>query len=183
MPSWSRSGARVDGMAQPFAAGMRLLILTGARRSEIFEAARRAGARRHPAAGGAGRRTTRAGSFRCRRLPSPSSRPCPGSPDSPWLLTIDGKHPFSNFASAKSDLDRRILAARGADGAKPMPAWRIHDLRRSVATGLQRLGVRLEVIEAVLGHMSGSRAGIVGVYQRHQFATRLARPWRCGATT
>jgi integrase len=47
--------------------------------------------------------------------------------------------------------------------------WRLHDLRRTVATGLQRLGVRLEAIEAVLGHVSGSRAGIVGVYQRHRF--------------
>ena len=47
--------------------------------------------------------------------------------------------------------------------------WRLHDLRRTVATGMQRLGVRLEVIEAVLGHVSGSRAGIVGVYQRHTF--------------
>lgn len=45
-----------------------------------------------------------------------------------------------------------------------------HDLRRSVATGLQRLGMRLEVIEAVLGHVSGSRGGVVGVYQRHNFA-------------
>jgi hypothetical protein len=34
---------------------------------------------------------------------------------------------------------------------------------------MQRLGVRLEVIEAVLGHVSGSRAGIVGVYQRHRY--------------
>jgi hypothetical protein len=33
--------------------------------------------------------------------------------------------------------------------------------------GLQRLGVRLEVTEAVLNHLSGSRSGIVGVYQRH----------------
>jgi hypothetical protein len=31
------------------------------------------------------------------------------------------------------------------------------------------LGVRLEVTEAVLGHVSGSRAGIVGVYQRHDY--------------
>ena len=36
-----------------------------------------------------------------------------------------------------------------------------------MATGLQRLGVRLEVTEAVLNHVAGSRAGIVGVYQRH----------------
>ncbi len=51
----------------------------------------------------------------------------------------------------------------------PVPDWRLHDIRRTVATGLQRLGVRLEVIEAVLGHVAGSRAGIVGVYQRHRF--------------
>ena len=39
-----------------------------------------------------------------------------------------------------------------------------------MATGLQRLGVRLEVTEQILNHVSGSRAGIVGVYQRHDFA-------------
>jgi integrase len=48
--------------------------------------------------------------------------------------------------------------------------WQFHDIRRSVATGLQRLGVRLEVTEAILNHTSGSRAGIVGVYQRHAWA-------------
>ena len=47
----------------------------------------------------------------------------------------------------------------------------MHDLRRTVATGLQRLGVRLEVTEAVLNHISGSRGGIAGVYQRHDWAT------------
>jgi hypothetical protein len=45
----------------------------------------------------------------------------------------------------------------------------VHDLRRSVATGLQRLGVRLEVTESLLNHISGTRAGIVGVYQRHDW--------------
>jgi hypothetical protein len=47
---------------------------------------------------------------------------------------------------------------------------RLHDLSRTMATGLQKLGVRLEVTEAVLNHVSGSRAGIVGVYQRHEWA-------------
>jgi hypothetical protein len=42
--------------------------------------------------------------------------------------------------------------------------------RRTLATGLQRLGVRLEVTEAVLNHLSGSRAGVVGIYQRHDWA-------------
>jgi hypothetical protein len=36
---------------------------------------------------------------------------------------------------------------------------------------LQRLGIRLEVTEAVLNHISGTRAGIAGVYQRHDWAS------------
>jgi hypothetical protein len=46
----------------------------------------------------------------------------------------------------------------------------VHDIRRTVATGLQKLAVRLEVTESILNHASGSRGGIVGVYQRHQYA-------------
>lgn len=46
----------------------------------------------------------------------------------------------------------------------------VHDLRRTAATGLQRLGIRLEVTESVLNHVSGSRAGVVGIYQRHSWA-------------
>jgi hypothetical protein len=51
-----------------------------------------------------------------------------------------------------------------------MAPWRLHDIRRTVATGLQRQGVRLEVTEAILNHVSGSRAGVVGIYQRHDWA-------------
>lgn len=47
--------------------------------------------------------------------------------------------------------------------------WVLHDCRRVFATGLQKLGVRLEVIESLLNHMSGSRAGIVGIYQRYDY--------------
>lgn len=68
--------------------------------------------------------------------------------------------PFGGWSKAKADLDK-------ASGVKD---WRIHDIRRTVATGLQRLGVRLEVTEAVLGHVAGSRAGVVGIYQRHDWA-------------
>jgi integrase len=48
--------------------------------------------------------------------------------------------------------------------------WTMHDLRRTFATGMQRLGVRLEVTEALLNHVSGSRGGVAGIYQRHQWA-------------
>jgi len=46
----------------------------------------------------------------------------------------------------------------------------IHDLRRTAATGMQRLGIQLVVTEAVLNHQSGSaRSGVAGVYHRHHF--------------
>src|SRR5215475_10555881 len=56
------------------------------------------------------------------------------------------------------------------DTASSVSGWWLHDLRRTLATGLQRLGVRLEVTEAVLNHLSGSLAGVVGIYQRHDWA-------------
>jgi integrase len=76
------------------------------------------------------------------------------------LVFPGGRGPFSSFSTSKSFLDTNSGVTN----------WRLHDLRRTMATGLQRLGVRLEVTEQVLNHVSGSRAGIVGVYQRHNFA-------------
>jgi integrase len=65
---------------------------------------------------------------------------------------------------AKTRFDTKV-----AKLGEPLTPWRIHDLRRTVATGMQKLGVGLQAIEAVLGHVGGSRSGIVGVYQRHSF--------------
>jgi integrase len=84
--------------------------------------------------------------------------------------------PFVGWSKAKRALDKAIMDARveaaSPAGTKPaqLAPWSVHDLRRTVATGLQRLGVRLEVTEAVLNHISGSRGGIAGVYQRHDWA-------------
>src|SRR5262245_54513265 len=66
----------------------------------------------------------------------------------------------SGFSKAKARLDTISSVAD----------WRLHDLRRTVASGMARLGVSLPVVEKVLNHTSGSFAGIVGVYQRHDFA-------------
>lgn len=92
------------------------------------------------------------------------------------LLSSNGDKPSRGFSVAKKRLDqfcRTMLEERDArfssvDELKP---WRFHDLRRTCATGLQRLGVRFEVTEAVLNHLSGSRSGIAGIYQRHTWAT------------
>ena len=86
-----------------------------------------------------------------------------------FVFTTNARTPVSGFSKAKPALDRAIAELAG-EGASPIPGWVLHDLRRTVATNLQKLGVRLEVTEAVLNHVSGSRAGIVGVYQKHDFA-------------
>jgi integrase len=77
-----------------------------------------------------------------------------------YVFTYDGVKAVSGWSRNKHKLD----AACGVTD------WVYHDLRRTCATGLQKLGVSLQVTEAVLGHTSGSRSGIVGVYQKHNYA-------------
>jgi integrase len=76
------------------------------------------------------------------------------------------KGPFSGWSKAKAALDGRIEAALGR---APAP-WRLHDIRRTVATGMADLGVQPHVIEAVLNHISGHKAGVAGVYNRATYA-------------
>ena len=54
-----------------------------------------------------------------------------------------------------------LMAAAAVDRPK---------LRRSAASGMQRLGIRVEVIERILNHISGSFRGVIGVYQRDPLA-------------
>lgn len=95
------------------------------------------------------------------------------------VFSTTGTTTVSGFSRAKDRIDDAILElmqksaeACGDDPSQVTPPerWTLHDTRRTVATNLQKLGVRLEVTESVLNHVSGSRAGIVGVYQRHDYA-------------
>src|SRR5262245_34248420 len=54
-----------------------------------------------------------------------------------------------------------------------IPKWVIHDIRRSVASGMARIGVPVPVIEKILAHRSGTFRGIVGTYQRHSFLPEM----------
>lgn len=83
------------------------------------------------------------------------------------VMTIRGGVSLSYFSQAKRLLDSRTAELRGEAG--PVAPWRVHDLRRTLATGLQRLGVRFEVTEAVLNHVSGAKGGVAGIYQRHDW--------------
>lgn len=82
------------------------------------------------------------------------------------IFTTTGKTPVSGYSRAKSRLDREMTKLNSNEAVEP---WRLHDLRRTLATGFQRLGVRFEVTEAVLNHVSGSKSGVAGVYQRHDW--------------
>ena len=71
----------------------------------------------------------------------------------------------SGFSKAWARIRRGVDESLG----ERVDRFTMHDIRRTGATGLQRLGTRTEITEALLNHVSGTRAGIVGVYQRHDF--------------
>lgn len=83
-----------------------------------------------------------------------------------FVFSTNGRTPVSGFSKAKARVD--TILARSPDG--PINDWRLHDLRRTAATGMAREGIALPVIERALNHVSGSFGGIVGVYQRHEYA-------------
>jgi integrase len=151
-----------ENTAWPYGSAVRLLILTAARREEV-------GALRWSEIHGDEIRIPgeRSKSGEPRIIPlSPAALELIGS------LPHVGDHVFSKngsglggWAKAKRSID---ATAAELNGAKLEP-WRLHDLRRTVATGLQRLGTGLQTIESILGHISGSRSGVVAVYQRYQF--------------
>ena len=84
-----------------------------------------------------------------------------------FVLTSTGDAPSSGYSKGKRRFDSLL--------PPDMPDWRLHDLRRTVASGLARLGINLPVNEKVLNHASGSFAGIVGVYPKHKFSEEKRR--------
>ena len=72
---------------------------------------------------------------------------------------------FSAWSSSKSELDARITEMLG----QPLPGWVHHDLRRTAATGMAEIRIAPHVVEAVLNHVSGHKAGVAGVYNRSSY--------------
>ena len=92
------------------------------------------------------------------------------------LLFGSGPGPFSGWSDCKAALDQRLLETRQAANrkAKPMPDWRLHDLRRTAATIMaDKLGVLPHIVEAILNRVSGHRAGVAGVYNRATYAKEM----------
>jgi integrase len=73
---------------------------------------------------------------------------------------------FSGWSKAMAALDKRI----SEQTKKKVADWRLHDLRRSMATKMADIGVLPHVIESVLNHISGHKAGVAGIYNKSQYA-------------
>jgi integrase len=73
------------------------------------------------------------------------------------IFTTTGTTPISGWSKFKDRLDKLL---------PDLPDWRFHDLRRSAVTGMAKLRVAPHIIEAVINHVSGSKAGIHGTYNR-----------------
>lgn len=96
----------------------------------------------------------------------------------PFLFTTTAETPISGFSKAKARLDRMIaeVAKKALEAGRDpvvVAGWRLHDLRRSFGNGLQRIGIKTEVIESALNHVSGTKSGIVGVYQTYKYEAEV----------
>lgn len=89
-----------------------------------------------------------------------------------FIFTTTGNSPVSGFFKARATLADAMeqIAAKERGEPVEIPRWTFHDLRRTAATGMARLGIPVRVTEAVLNHVSGTGGGIVAVYQRHDYA-------------
>jgi integrase len=161
--TYDELGALWRGLGDdPFSNVVRLLLLTGQRRNEIgklswpevdlvrwqinLPASRVKNGRHHSVPLSAQAHAILAG------LPRRNS--------SEFLF---GERGFNDGGTAKARLDARVGIAD----------WHLHDLRRSAATYMAEIGIQPHVIEAVLNHQSGHKAGVAGIYNRASYSEAM----------
>lgn len=153
---WEACGKSDTDMPESFPKIVRLLILTGQRRSEVaglrgeFFADQSCTLPKELCKNG------RAHTFPVGTMAADIvGNAAPG-----LLFPARGREtPFNGWSKAKAALDK----ASGVDG------WTLHDLRRTFATNLAKLGVPIHVVEKLLNHISGTTGGLVGIYQKHAY--------------
>lgn len=169
-----------EQMGYPFGPALRLLLLTGCRREEIAslkvdelkgDRIELSGERvkRLPNSKDEGRVIPL--SSKAREILEMAKK----STKSGFIFTTTGQSPISGWGKFKNRLDDFIKAGLTEKGLT-FHEWRLHDLRRTLASHLQKMKVRTEAIETLLGHLetAGSRSGIIGVYQAADFSEEAA---------
>jgi integrase len=110
--------------------------------------------------------------------------------DGGLVFTVTGETQVSGFSRAKRRVVEAMIKARrrplrlpekdagyrkrlGIPAGKPLPIeipdWRLHDLRRTAATGMARLNIPPHVVDKVLNHASGTIGGVAAVYNRFAY--------------
>ena len=162
-----------DALDWPFGPFYKLLLLTGARREEV------AGMRwpeldlhrrlwRLPPAEEFQPRRTKNGQEHVIDLSPQAVAIIEGLPriHDGFVFSTTGRTPISGFGRAKERLD----AAMEKHLDKPIRPFRVHDVRRTVASLMgDDLDVDQGVIERCLGHLTGTQSGLMGTYQRQQY--------------
>lgn len=155
----ARLWAVFEGLGWPFGVFTKMLLLTGQRRSEV------AGMEWHeidfeerlwtiP------REKTKADRAHGVPLTDTALGILASLPQtSGYVFSTTGKSPVSGFSKAK-----RML-----DDLSGIPDWKLHDLRRTVASGMARLGVAPHIIEKVSNRQTGIISGVAGVYNRYDY--------------
>jgi integrase len=148
---------------------IKLLLLTGARREEIgslkwSEISLETGLMTIPG--------TRTKNHRTLELILPGAaidilRSVPHQEDRDFVFGRFGGA-FSGWSAAKLRLDARIAISAG----KPLGAWRLHDLRRTMRTGLGKLGVAPHVAELAINH---TRTGVEAIYDRYRYQREVGQ--------
>lgn len=90
-----------------------------------------------------------------------------------YVFTSAGERPFENFSRDKKELDAKIGRARKNNDPHPIapiPAWTLHDIRRTVASGMAKLGIAPHIVEKILNHSGGIISGVAAVYNRYEYA-------------
>lgn len=158
--------AAADGEGYPFGVIARLLILTGQRRGEVCGMS-------WDELDTAGRVWTIPGSRT--KNHKPHTVPLPAAAwailtslprtSSPLVFPARGKpdQPYSGYSKGKRHLD----------AAADLHDWTLHDLRRTAATGMARQGTPPHIVERILNHVSGTFAGVAGVYNRFRYLDEM----------
>ena len=162
-----------DAIGYPFGPAAQMMLLTGQRRGEVCAMTWAELALEHRVWNLPASRTKNG---RAHQVPLSDaaielikSRPHLGPGG--FVFTTKGTHPVQGYGPAKSAVD---------DHMKPNSPWVIHDLRRTMATGMHEIGVAPHIVEAVLNNVSGHRAGVAGGYNHATYANEKRAAWARG---
>lgn len=163
-------------LAQPFGSFIRLLLLTGQRRNEVAElpwAELNRGESQWLLPAARAKNGVESLIHLSFAAVAELDRRAGGDkwPRNGLVFSTTGKTPISGFSKLKKGLDAAMADVLHADHPDTqIVPWRLHDLRRTMATAMQRLRISGDVIEACENRLAGrSKSGSARVYQRHDY--------------